>query len=462
MRLCAISRPSNTSLTRYPVRKHVTMDYQISLKSLLRNKRKAAAAQGVTPSWVKNNGTTRRSGVPMSVVLKAGWRLLQRPEYCKVFVQFQAEKEFFNVLYPRKQEGYANKMRQLSFRITDVCNLRCHTCCQWGDNGYLLDKKVADLYKQEVPTQRYIDILRDVKAHGHQPLLYFWGGEPTMYKGLCDVIEEGARLGMPPTLVTNALNVPKMSERLVDAPLAFIQFSVDGATPDVHDNARPNLDKKRSNFDEVCEGLETLYEARARKNKYLPIIATYTTISSQNYRNLVDVYERFKHRVDMFIFTLAWWIDPESAAAHDEDFEGRFGFRPSLHRGFMGDWHDALDVEVLSQQLKELERRSNMPGGKTVYVQPRITEPGDIQKFFSNHNETFGFNECISIYSNPEIDSNGNLSPCRDYHDYVVGNIKENTVTELWNSPRYVDFRRSISNNGIMPVCTRCCGLMGY
>ena len=57
--------------------------------------------------------------------------------------------------------------------------------------------------KSELPKERYIELLRDLKANGHRPILYFWGGEPMLYGGLMDIIEEGARLGMPPTLGTN-------------------------------------------------------------------------------------------------------------------------------------------------------------------------------------------------------------------------------------------------------------------
>jgi radical SAM protein with 4Fe4S-binding SPASM domain len=61
-----------------------------------------------------------------------------------------------------------------------------------------------------------------------------------------------------------------------------------------------------------------------------------------------------------------------------------------------------------------------------------------------------------------EINSNGDVSPCRDYHDYVVGNIKRNYISDLWNSEAYKLFRQSITGKGLMPVCARCCGLMGY
>ncbi len=438
----------------------------VSLRSLTRRLRPDTDALPITPEGRINNGVQqrdarRRSAPPIHTVLKAGLRLLQRPDYLKGFLSFQGEKEMFNFLYPNRKEGYANKIRQLSFRITDVCNLRCHTCCQWGDNGYLLDRKLADLYKQEVPTARYVEVLRDLKKNGHTPLLYFWGGEPSMYKGLVDVIEEGARLGMAPTLVTNGLNIAKMAERMVAAPLAFVQFSIDGPTKEIQNGARPGADKGYDNFDDVVTAMDELYEQRQKQKKMLPIIGTITTVSVANYHSLVDIYERFSNRVDLFIFNLSWWIDQKSAEKHENEFEQRFGMRPSLHRGFMGEWNQ-FDTKILSEQLKELERRAMRPGAKTVYVQPRLFEPEELSKYYGDHNETFGFDQCVSIYQCPELDSNGNLAPCRDYHDYVIGNIKDNTLTELWNSPKYVDFRKEISTKGLMPVCTRCCGLMGY
>jgi radical SAM protein with 4Fe4S-binding SPASM domain len=54
------------------------------------------------------------------------------------------------------------------------------------------------------------------------------------------------------------------------------------------------------------------------------------------------------------------------------------------------------------------------------------------------------------------------MSPCRDYHDYIVGNVREHTISELWNSEAYRKFRASLHTEGLMPSCTRCCGLMGY
>ena len=86
----------------------------------------------------------------------------------------------------------------------------------------------------------------------------------------------------------------------------------------------------------------------------------------------------------------------------------------------------------------------------------------DLQTYYTDHAALFGFDQCISIYQTVEIDSNGHMTPCRDYRDYIVGNIKEHTISELWNSEAYRNFRQSLAAKGLMPVCSRCCGLMGY
>jgi radical SAM protein with 4Fe4S-binding SPASM domain len=93
---------------------------------------------------------------------------------------------------------------------------------------------------------------------------------------------------------------------------------------------------------------------------------------------------------------------------------------------------------------------------------PPLTEPADLESYYTDHEQRFGFDRCVSIFSAVEINSNGDMSPCRDYHDFVVGNVKEKTISELWNSESYRKFRKSLSEKGLMPVCTRCCGLMGY
>jgi radical SAM protein with 4Fe4S-binding SPASM domain len=58
---------------------------------------------------------------------------------------------------------------------------------------------------------------------------------------------------------------------------------------------------------------------------------------------------------------------------------------------------------------------------------------------------------------------NGDVAPCRDYPDYVVGNIKEDSILDIFNNGRYRKFRQALKDmGGLFPICARCCGLMGW
>jgi len=401
-----------------------------------------------------------QSWVPISTILKTAPKLLEKPKYAKNVAMIQVDK-FLRNLVPRAEEGTAGRIRQCSVRITDICNLRCHTCGQWGDQGFLKSCSVEELKGREVTPERYIELLRDLDAKGHHPSVYLWGGEPMLYKGSVELIEEAARLGMAPSIATNGTGLVQHAERLVSAPMFVIQISLDGPDEQTHNASRPGANPSVNNFATVSKAIDRIVELRKEKRQRLPLIAALTTINNVNYNRLVDIYERFKDRVDVCVFYLAWWIDQESAERHTRDFEERFGYKPQKHYGWVGNWRPP-DYAVLSDQLRKLNDISASLSGPAVVIMPPLTDPKDLETYYTDHDNRFGFDRCVSIFSAVEINSNGDMSPCRDYHDYVVGNVKDRSITELWNSEPYRTFRKSLSEKGLMPVCSRCCGLMGY
>lgn len=281
-----------------------------------------------------------------------------------------------------------------------------------------------------------------------------------LYEGSLELIEEATALRLPTAIATNGTRIAAVAERLVRAPMFLLQVSIDGPDAVWHNLARPGVGGA-DNFADIQAGLAAVGEIRRARRSTLPLIASLTTISQHNFRNLVDIYESFRDKVDLFVFYLAWWIDPEGVEAHEADFSRRFGFTPRLHRGWVGGWRPD-DYQELDRQLQTLLKRSQGITTPPVTLIPSVIGEDNLRTYYTDHQARFGFNQCISIFSAVEVDSNGDMSPCRDYHDFVVGNIKESTITELWNSPAYVRFRKSLATEGLMPVCSRCCGLMGY
>jgi len=400
------------------------------------------------------------SRVAIGTILKNTMKVATAPWAALRLAALEKEKFFFDLLNPRARSGHARTIRQLSIRITDLCNLRCHTCGQWGDHGFLHGKTIRDLKSSEVSPQRYLELLDDVSRQGHHPTVYLWGGEPTLYSGWMDIIRRATELRMPTAIATNATGIAEAAVELVKAPMFLLQMSIDGHNAATHNAARPAAGGG-DNHATVRKALEAVKECKQRQRRKLPLVAALCTISNVNVRHLMDIYEAYKDHVDLFVFYLSWWINEERASEHERDFHKRFGFSPGLHRGWIGEWA-VRDPGLLNDQMQALLRRSAPLHMTPVTFIPDIRGEGNLRAYYADHGATFGYKRCISIFHAVEIDSNGDMSPCRDYHDYVVGNVKDHTITDLWNNEPYSRFRSSLHTEGLMPVCTRCCGLMGY
>lgn len=70
-------------------------------------------------------------------------------------------------------------------------------------------------------------------------------------------------------------------------------------------------------------------------------------------------------------------------------------------------------------------------------------------------------NRCWWIYYSAVICWNGDVVPCcRDANgDYVMGNVLREDFGDIWNGPKYREFRRIIATDqGRMPLCRLCSG----
>ena len=401
---------------------------------------------------------SKRSFVGTPAFSRLFWPVVRHPWIAARLASWQMDKWFFSALHPRADTGCAGRIRQVGVRITDRCNLRCATCGQWGPGGFMHGQDGRARAAAEVSPARYGELWKDLVARGERPVIYLWGGEPMLYPGCLDVVESAASLRLPVSIATNGTRVAAAAEQLARAPLFLLQVSVDGPCAEIHNRIRPAAGGG-DNFAAVADALARVREERERR-RGLPLLASLTTISRHNAEHLVEIYEAFRDRVDVLVFYLGWWIDAERLAEHERDFQERFGTAPQTPRGWAGSWRPE-DPAALARELSRLAEAARR-GGTPVILLPDFRREDQLRAYYADHRQRFGYDECHAVFQTMEINSNGDVSPCRDYHDYVVGNAKESTLVELWNHPRYREFRRSIRRQGLMPVCSRCCGLMGY
>lgn len=122
-----------------------------------------------------------------------------------------------------------NAIRLVAWETTRRCNLACKHC-----------RAVAEdhPYDNELDTPAAFRLLDQIREVG-QPIIILTGGEPLLRDDIFDISAYGTRIGLRMVMAPNGtLLTQENVEKLKDAGIKRISVSLDGATPETHDNFR--------------------------------------------------------------------------------------------------------------------------------------------------------------------------------------------------------------------------------
>jgi radical SAM protein with 4Fe4S-binding SPASM domain len=349
---------------------------------------------------------------------------------------------------------------QISLRVNEVCNLRCRSCGQWGENGHL----TAKLARGEKLQQLDFEVVKRVvfETRRDKPFYYIWGGEPTMWKPLLPLFQEIAKYKLLGSIVSNAQALDPIIEDLIATKsLSVLFLSLDGWDAKSQNLMRsPASGKLSENFEKTMAVIDKVDALKRKKRLRFPLIIPITVISNDNHTHLTDIHRLVIDKTQLHPFYFGWFITEERAALHEKVFEERFGCRPKNHRGYLKSCFNDVAPGVTAAQIAEVQRISRGRPSVPQFL-PDITSEKDIRRYYADHTWHCGYPSCESIYFIAEISPDGRVTPCRDYQDYSCGNINETPFYDIWNGEKFKLFRREMQK-GLMPVCTRCCGLQGF
>ena len=218
--------------------------------------------------------------------------------------------------------------------------------------------------------------------------------------------------------------------------------------------------KKSDNFEKTMAVIEKTEEIKRRKKLTMPLVMPITVISNENFMHLADIHRLVMDKTQLHPYYFGWFITEENALRHEKVFEHRFGYKPQNHRGYLKSCFNDVDPAETARQIQEIKGLSKGRSSVPQFL-PDIYTETEIRRYYDDHSWHCGYPECESIYHVAEISPDGRITPCRDYQDYTAGNINEQSFYEIWNGDNFKLFRRQMQK-GLMPVCTRCCGLQGF
>jgi sulfatase maturation enzyme AslB (radical SAM superfamily) len=348
---------------------------------------------------------------------------------------------------------------QISLRVNEVCNLRCTSCGQWGENGHIR----ARVERGDKLAQLDFDVVKRVvfETRRDRPYYYIWGGEPTLWKPLLALFQELSKYRLSGSIVTNAQALePILEDLIATGALSVLFLSLDGWDAASQNLMRSPAGGKADNFEKVMDVIRMTDRIKKRDKLKFPLIIPISVISNDNYTHLAQIHRLILDTTQLHPYYFGWFITEERAALHEKVFKERFGYEPKNHRGYLKSCFNDVDPKVTARQIAEVLRMSKGHASVPQFL-PDITTEAQIRRYYNDHSWHCGYPNCESIYFIAEISPDGRGTPCRDYQDYSCGNINEQAFYDSWNGEKFKTFRGEMKK-GLMPVCTRCCGLQGF
>ena len=375
---------------------------------------------------VRESIATRARGVPLA---RHAWARYRRRRY---------ERRIQGFL--QRKDGRADRLPiGAVYEATMRCNLHCEFC-------YVLDfLNIEGEWRQEMT----LDSLK--RAFPDQPgfQVSLTGGEIFMRKDILSVLdlfrEKGYACGY---LTTNGTIISEeRAEALADLAAAgflkHISVSVDGPG-ELHDRARG----LKGTFARTTEGLRRLQEAARRKHAPLRVSIN-TTVAHESLEALdemVDVAGELG--VDAIGLNHLMYSTPEEV----EETVRLVGAPDKSVIATYITSDPGLDIARVAQKVTALAEKCAARNILFDY-RPKVHSQL-IRNYYTPGARLDG--RCLYPFLHARVGFSGKVYFC-PFIRVEVGDLSQSSLEEIWNGPRYVEMRKRLVENGIFPVCRRCC-----
>ena len=314
-----------------------------------------------------------------------------------------------------------------NIEVTTHCNLACPACArtQLGPAS------------RHMPRQKFQAVL-DLLPHAYRVTLVGLGEpllHPQIHELVADAVQRGRRVG----IVTNAsvLDQP-MSRALLSAGVHAMTFSLDAVDPSLVAVLRPRVPIERI----LCNIRQYLEQAAAYAagNGQAPVAAAFCAVSIDNAEALDAL--------------LAELSDLGLKAAMFSDLNFESNVPRTLWRA-AGPQHQASIRQTVKRWILRGLMVLSVHGLEDFALAERYREallmPAD---FLWRRSPRHAF--CASPWQTVAVSVDGQVSICDCQPQALVGNLLEKPLSDIWNGPTMVDYRRQMRGDDPPPACRAC------
>lgn len=348
---------------------------------------------------------------------------------------FDKLRDFYTSLSYNDKYGRAKIPFRYFLELTYRCNLTCPYCYVGNERN-----------KQELTLEEWKKVICQIPFYSIVTLV---GGEPLVRKDFVEILEAVSKRVFGKThVVSNGILInDEIIKAFIKYNLLLLSVSLDGYGA-THDKNRG----KEGIFDKIVSNLENLKSQKPRQ------MVDIKTIVLDN--NLDDLPKLYKMCTDMgFDFLSISFLRNNNWKQNSRLEES---FIPEYNQNYpIKLYFDMEHFKEIYQEIECLSKKSKVKirfSPKFEYLENPIS---GIEKFFNTPPEiplSEIYKPCTYPYNNMMINPEGFVYPCLSQK---IGNVKEKSLKELFNSPHYCCFRKNLkASGGTFGACQMCCELM--
>ncbi len=335
-------------------------------------------------------------------------------------------------------------LKKLYLEPTSNCNLQCITCVrqQW-----------PELADNEMNMELFERLLDQMEAFPKLERVHLGGfGEPLAHPHALEIIRRLSRSGYQVSMNTNGTLVNKdMAAALIDAGVHSIYFSIDAVDEDIFRKIRVN-----GELDDVTGNMLRLRKMKEELNIYQPKVGLEFVLMSSNMDQLPLLPKLAKEvgAPTVLVTNLLAYSDQ----MYEEVLYEKPGLDRNMGAGVMAP--PGWDREAAQHSLPE---PVIWPAVEKDYV---LWGSVRLPRMYWGSSRRCGFiNDDAAV-----IRWDGSVSPCyglmysyncrldnrpKEVSSYLLGNVGEEILYDIWNKPEYVKFRYRVRNYNF-PSCMDC------
>lgn len=330
----------------------------------------------------------------------------------------------------REVSYYSLKPREVNIEVTHRCNLKCKMCGVW--------KKAPEHRSEELRPDEFLNVFSQLRSIGVR-LITLAGGEPFIRRDLFDIISAAKSQHLTCNIFTNGTLIDSSSiEKILEYAVDKIIVSLDGM-PAVHDTIR----RSENSFNKASQFLSELIKKKKEKRSTKPELDVHMTIMRDNVQDIGKVNE-FCQRIGVnFSFQLC------SIALSPYQEDPLMCVDAITSSRYLSQDKALLlcdeDINILRSAM------NNLPSNFYTKL---------INSFNDNDLKTgrMPLKRCYVTRNFMMIDPYGNVFPCTSLDGSIMGNIRNESVINIWQGKSYRNLRKTLDKN-LLPVCHNCCHL---